>query len=285
MTQRVFQRSGRNLCFAARAVALLVGFGICCEGGDVFAQFTAVNSITSLPDGAVASTSSSTAVGGNATASATASTALGFDSTASGTNSTALGRSSTASGTNSTALGRNSTASATASTALGRNSTAEFDGSTAIGFGATTTRVDQMMFGTATNTYTAAGITSAASSAAQTGDRQFVTTDSSGNLASDTAAGLGLATTAGLGALQNDVGRNTEGVAMAMALSGVSNILPIDTNYSVSANWGTFGGENAMAFGGTARLYKNTFVNAGGAVGMSGTGANGGGRAGVIFAW
>ena len=46
---------------------------------------------------------------------------------------------------------------------------------TAFGNGATTTRDNQQMLGTASNTYTAPGITSAASRAAQTGTTQIVT--------------------------------------------------------------------------------------------------------------
>jgi hypothetical protein len=133
-----------------------------------------------------------------------------------------------------------------------------------------------MMFGTATNTYTAPGITSAASRSFQTGPRQIVTTDASGNLASDTPAGLGLAS-------QQDVGRNTEGVAMAMALSGIPTVLPTNTNYAISANWGGFAGENAIAIGGSARLTDNLFLNGGGAIGANQ--GNGGGQAGMTFAW
>lgn len=410
MIQWVYKLSVRNLCLGARAVALLVGFGICCGGGDVFAQFTAVNSITGLPDGAVASTATSTAVGPvaraigpyatalgqNSTASGASSTSLGVGSTASGLESTALGQNSTASGTNASALGRlaqatgtastgvgtaaaatgtsstatgalaqatadyttavgqaanasgqqatalgfSSTASATAATALGeqasasgdystavgkdaqvtnqystavgalagtsgdngtalgylssagqnatalgQGTTAGFANSTAIGQGAATTADNQIMLGTATNTYTAPGITSSASTAAQTGTREIVTTDSSGNLASDTAAGLGLASTADISALQQDVSRNTEGVAMAMALGGIPTVLPVDTNRAISASWGTFGGKNALAVGGSARLHNNIFLNGGGALGTRGRGSNAGGRAGLTFAW
>ncbi len=385
MIQRVFQPSGRSLCFAARAVALLVVFGICCNVGDVFAQFvvekvglgaggsaTGTNSTaggtastasgndsTAFGNGASANFLNSTAIGNNASVSASNSTALGKDSAAQGFASTALGQGSLANGTsstavgmfattygtnstavgqdsavgkngflvasgtavgqlsrvwggNSTALGKGSVAGVeddaniTSATALGGSSTAGFDGSTAIGYGATATRADQMMFGTATNTYTAPGITSAASRAAQTGSLQIMTTDSLGNLASDTKANLDIASVAvvqtntsniaqntqdiqGLQLatedLRQDIRQNTEGVAMAMALSGVPTILPKCTNYAVSANWGTFGGENAMAVGGSARVADNVFLNGGGALGTSGKGNSGGGRAGVTFVW
>jgi hypothetical protein len=134
-----------------------------------------------------------------------------------------------------------------------------------------------MMFGSSWNTYTAPGITSAASRAAQAGPREIVTTDASGNLASDTPAGLGLAS-------QQDVSRNTEGVAMAMALSGIPSVLPRNTNYAVSTSWGNFRGENAVAVGGTARLSGNIFANGGVTLG-TGARDSAGGRAAVTFAW
>ena len=135
-----------------------------------------------------------------------------------------------------------------------------------------------MMFGTDTSTYTAPGITSAASRAAQTGPREIVTTDAGSNLASDTLGGLGLATV-------DQLGRTNQGVAMAMALSGIPTILPTDTTYAIAANWGTFDGENAVSVGGSARLIDNVFINGGGAIGTGGRSGNAGGRAGVTFAW
>jgi hypothetical protein len=69
-----------------------------------------------------------------------------------------------------------------------------------------------------------------------------------------------------------------------MALSGVPNILPQGTNYALSLDWGNFDGENAMAFGGSARLIDNVFLNGGGAVGTAGRNT-GGGRAGITYAW
>ena len=129
-----------------------------------------------------------------------------------------------------------------------------------------------------------AGIASAASTAAQSGPVEVVTTDVSGNLASATFSQLGLATAGDIAGLQADLDRTTEGVAMAMALSGIPSVLPDNTNLAVSANWGGFDHENALAVGGAARLTDNVFVSGGGAVGTGGRG-NGGGRAGVTFAW
>lgn len=133
-----------------------------------------------------------------------------------------------------------------------------------------------MMLGTDTTNYTAPGITSQASRSYQSGPTQVVTTDGQGNLAAADFDSLGLASSA-------RVERNSEGVSMAMALSGVPDILPTGANYAVSTNWGYFENENALAIGGSARLLDNVFISGGGAVSTS-SGA-GGGRAGMTFAW
>ena len=166
------------------------------------------------------------------------------------------------------------------STALGQNTTAAFANSTAIGRDAATTRDDQMMFGTATNTYTTRGITSAASRAAQTGPVEVVTSDAGGNLATSTAAGLGLAT-------MDQVDRNTEGVAMGLAMSRIPTVLPEDMGYAVSAGLGMFSGETALSFGGSMALTDNIFLNGGGAFGLgnSNNGSSGGASAGITFGW
>ena len=67
-----------------------------------------------------------------------------------------------------------------------------------------------MAFGTATNTYTAGGITSAASLAAQTGPTQFVTSDANGNLAT-----TDIASTPAFQNLRTDLDDSLEGIAMA----------------------------------------------------------------------
>jgi autotransporter adhesin len=54
------------------------------------------------------------------------------------------------------------------------------------------TRANQQSFGTAANTYTMPGVTSAASRAAQTGPVSFVTSDSAGNLATSSLSTAGL---------------------------------------------------------------------------------------------
>jgi hypothetical protein len=245
---------------------------------------------TAVGQGSTASASFATAVGHESTANAISSVAIGSSAEgtgngavalggvaqATGEGSTAIGQVADATGVGSTALGAAAGASADNATALGRFASAGFTNSTAIGVSAATTRDDQMALGTSTNTYTAAGITSAASTAAQSGPVQVVTTDAAGNLAAADPGSIGLASA-------DQVQHNTEGVAMAMALSGVDNILPNGTNYAVSANWGGFEEESAVAFGGAMRVYENIFASGGGAVGTNS--GRGGGRAGVTFAW
>ncbi|VAV99789.1 hypothetical protein MNBD_ALPHA05-282, partial [hydrothermal vent metagenome] len=149
-----------------------------------------------------ASVQDSTAVGQSSLASGFLSTAVGENSAASGPNSTALGSRSSASGDFSAALGTFSTASGQSSTALGTAAEASGDNSIAIGMSAAATHVNSMAFGvgvattsdnqialgTETNTLTVTGITSAASLAAQGSVTGLVTTDASGNLASDGGA-------------------------------------------------------------------------------------------------
>jgi trimeric autotransporter adhesin len=62
------------------------------------------------------------------------------------------------------------------------------------------------MFGTTGNTYTMPGITSTASVAAQSGPTQIVTSDVAGNLATSTAAALGLATASQINAINSQLG-------------------------------------------------------------------------------
>ena len=78
---------------------------------------------------------------------------------------------------------RGAIASGASTTAVGESARATFDNSTAIGRGVSTTRVNQVAIGSTTNTYTLAGLPSAASLAAQSGPTQFVTTDANGTLA------------------------------------------------------------------------------------------------------
>ena len=165
-----------------------LGAGSLASGDDAVAVGGAGGAVV----GAHATGDGSIAVGVFSTSSNFGSVSIGSGSISSGAGGIAIGGGNTAgfsSGSASStsdgaiAIGTNSQSSGTNATALGANSSAGFTNSTAIGVGAATTRANQMAFGTGSNTYTMAGITSAASAGAQSGQFGFVTTDSSGNLA------------------------------------------------------------------------------------------------------
>lgn len=191
--------------------------------------------------------------------------------------------------TGGSAFGQGATVSGANGTALGTGAVAAFAGSTAIGAGAVTTAPNQMMFGTASNTYVAPGITSAASLAAQSGPTTFVTSDASGHLAvsnfgpqtitnlSNNVASLNQS----VASLQNAVQRGFEGTAIAIAMGGTA--LPWDRNFAFTVNWGTFEGQNAAGFLAQWRLHPNVVLNAGVGAGFQRSGV--GGRAGLTFAW
>jgi hypothetical protein len=188
---------------------------------------TAIGGGTNASGGTVANPSNNTATGGNADAHGTGSgnTATGQNSNASGDSSfnTATGQNSNASGagssnvaigkmanasgagTTNTAVGANSVATGTNSAAFGAGASATFANSAAFGNGAVTTQANQQMFGTASNSYTMAGLTTT-STAAQTGPLQIVTSDASGTLGTNTAAGLGLATTSQISGINSQLG-------------------------------------------------------------------------------
>jgi YadA-like membrane anchor domain len=181
------------------------------------------------------------------------------------------------------AYGDNSIATGALSSALGPGASATFANSTAIGNGAATTRINQVAIGTGTNTYTLAGINSAASLAAQSGTLRVVTTDAAGNLASAPfpSGGGGPNLSASVATLQTQIKQAFEGTAIAIALGGTA--LPGDKRYAVSVNWGNFRGENAMSLSTQFRVTDYVVLNAGFAAGFAQGGV--GSRAGVTFAW
>ena len=193
------------LATATTADATAIGSGAQAGAGGGSATAIGAHAIASGAEGAtavgantVASGDDAVAIGGSqgsasAAANATAggAVAVGVQTDATGTSSFAGAAFAQATGTSSVAIGGGGFGSGTTgavasglhAVALGASTSATFSNSTAIGFGATTTRANQMSFGTATNTYTMAGITSGASTAAQSGPTEFVTTDLNGNLA------------------------------------------------------------------------------------------------------
>jgi len=158
----------------------------------------------------------------------------------------------------------------------------------AFGAGATTTRANQQVFGTASNTYTMTGITSDASKTAQGTPSYLVTSNAGGDLAAYTVGQLGLATQGDISSLQGSVGRlsnkvedNSEGVAISMAMDAPD--LQQHETLAVKLNWGNFEGENALAFAGSLRLGAHTAIDAG--IGLGAQEGNVGSRAGLRLGW
>ena len=238
---------------------------------------------------AAANGTNSLAFGPNASA-GDSSDAVGANATA-GTNSVALGTNAAA-GTNSVALGQGAQALGVGSTAIGPGaSTGSFNNAMAIGNGAVATRDNQVMIGTASNTYTAPGITSAASQAAQSGPLQVVTTDANGNLASDGGAlfsNINILNSQiarinqNLDQLNNDVKRLDGGVAMAMALGGV--YLPEHQRFAIHTNVGFFNGSQAIGVQAIGRINQTFTANGGVAYDLNGR-AGVGGRVGISAGW
>jgi hypothetical protein len=236
----------------------------------------------------------STAVGGHSFINIGANTTVlganaGTGFSASSSNAVAVGESALASADNATAVGQGSHATALGATALGQASVAAFSNSAAIGSGVTTTRANQVAVGTAANTYTLAGVTSAASLAAQTGPTKVVTTDAFGNLAAASFTPQDISTLqSNVGVLQQNVAvlqtqmrQAFEGTAIAIALGGAS--LPADKRFAISTNWGNFRGQNAVGVAAQYRITDYAVAN----LGVGGGFAQGGigSRAGVTFAW
>ena len=175
--------------------------------------------------------------------------AFGQTANATAANAIAVGTRSTASGFNSSAMGQNSTAAAVNSTAIGTGATvaAAYENSTALGTGATSTVNNQMVFGTANQTYTAPGMNSDLSRSRQEGLLGVVTSDTYGNLASDN------------GALYKQVASIKAGVAVGMALSDPN--LTGSEKFGLKMNASTFGGVYGYGFSAAGVLAAGILSN------------------------
>jgi autotransporter adhesin len=204
-----------------------------------------------------------TAVGDLATANFAAASAYGF-----GANAAAV---------NATAIGTNSVASSINSTAVGAGAQATHANSTAIGTGAATSAPNQVMLGSAGSTIAMPGVANPASRLAQRGPTGFVTSDSSGNLATTTFTPDDL--------LRQDR-RLKDGVALALAAGGVGTLQP-GRRYALNLNYGNFDGAGAIGVGATGLIHDGrsyaVLVNAGVGVGFN-TGVVGG-RGGFSVQW
>ena len=87
---------------------------------------------------------------------------------------------------------------------------------------------------------------------------------------------------AGLARAFRDIDRNTEGVALAMAMAGTPTLLPME-NFALTANWGQFEGAHGLAAGFAVRLDQNIQLNGGVAYGPSESTV--GTRAGIRIGW
>jgi trimeric autotransporter adhesin len=125
---------------------------------------------------------------------------VGAGSNVNGNGDVAIG-SNTGSGTSETPLVGSNTV------AIGDQAVATADGAVAIGYGARAKRANQFVFGTANSTYSIPGIASPASRAAMNGPVQIVSSDADGNLVTNTAAGLDLATISDLNVIRSELAR------------------------------------------------------------------------------
>lgn len=158
-------------------------------------------------------------------------------------------------GTNGAVSGNNTSGLADASatgadaTAVGYGSKAAHEGSTAVGTGAATTRNNQVMIGTSSNTYTMPGISSAASRAAQTGATRVLTTDAAGNIAtSDVDLNRMSADISELRGATSELRKESrQGIAAAMAMTAAPTpSAPGKTAWATNVS--SFKGEMATSF-------------------------------------
>ncbi|WP_337993379.1 YadA family autotransporter adhesin [Burkholderia thailandensis] len=263
------------------------------------------NGSTAMGGGSTASGENSTATGGDSTASGENSTALGGNSTASGENSTATGGDSTASGENSTALGGNSIASGSNSTAAGAGSSATGSNSTAMGGGSSASGENSTALGgnasasgsngtaigqnasAAANNSVALGAGSVANEAntvsvGSVGNERRITNVAAGVAPTD-AVNVGQLNQA-VGGMQNqinDLAKNAySGIAAATALAMIPGVDP-GKALSIGIGAATYGGRQAIALGGAARITENLKVKAG--VGLTASGTNVG--VGASYQW
>jgi len=224
-------------------------------------------------------------------------------------NTVSIGTSAIASRDNAIAIGNGATVSGTNSTAIGNGaSTGTHTDAAAFGNGATASSDHQQMFGTASNSYTMAGINTASTSA-QSGPVKLVTADGAGTLGVSSLSGLGIASAgdiaginsqiaginnrlSGLQSEVNQLGQRDKelasGIAISMALA--QPILLNHQNFAMRAGWGNFDGTNALGFTGAGVITRgyagpNTSIVLDAGVGV-GTDVNMvAGRAGLTFGW
>jgi hypothetical protein len=212
-----------------------------------------------LGDNSTARGDAAIAQGQDSSALMAGSIALGQSANATASNAIAVGTRSTASGLGSSAFGQNATAAATNATAIGNGATvaAAYENSTSLGAGATASANNQMTFGTSNQSYTAPGMNTDFSRSRQQGLLGVVTSDNSGNLASDN------------GALYRQVASIKAGVAIGMALSDPT--LNGSEKFGMKMNASAFGGVYGYGFSAAGVLARG-ILSSGDRLTMSGAG-------------
>lgn len=268
---------------------------IASAGGDAFGNGAEANGSGNLSvgggAGAISTGEFNVAVGSGSGQFVTGdgNTALGNQSgtNTTGNNNVAVGHLSgqVVVGSNNIAIGASAGNEITASNSISIGSNASAgnnDNAAAFGAGATATRANQQVFGTASNTYTMAGINSVSSRAAQSGPLSFVTSDSGGNLAGRTAAELGLASAGDINAINtqlSDINNRVSSLTVEArrGIAAVAALAPVITpsapgRTTFSLNSGFYHGQTGVGFGLAHRLHWSTPLI------IHGSYSNGGGR-------
>jgi hypothetical protein len=152
------------------------------------------------------------------------------------------------------------------------------------------------VFGTVSNTYTMAGLTSNASRNAQGKPTHLVTSNSGGDLAAYTPRQLGIASSSDVSNLQGQVNglvtrdnQLTEGIAAAAALA--QPLIFPGQHFAMRAGWGGYEGSNAFGFSAAGVVASNLLSEGSGTFAVDGgvgVGTDEGevvGRVGANFGW
>jgi autotransporter adhesin len=200
------------------------------------------------------------AFGWKANATGAQAVAVGNQAQATGDNSTSLGNGANASAANSTAIGRNALASGANSTAIGQGAcTAGFANSVAIGTGTVNTAANQVNVGGRTISGVANGVL--ATDAVNMGQLNAAIGDITA--LENSVAGLFNENRH----QDKEIGKATEGVAMALALDSPS--IPAGATFAISGGIGGYNGKHALATAISAAVGEMATVSAGFGYGLS----------------
>jgi hypothetical protein len=140
-----------------------------------------------------------------------------------------------------------------------------------------------------------AGIASNASRAAQGAPTSIVTSNANGDLATHTAADLGLATTSDIAGINSQIGglekrdeELAEGIAVSLALA--QPIFQPGQNFAARVGWGNFDGSSAVGVSLAGVLDRDSFgkgtsVILDGGLGYGTSEGTVAGKGGVTFGW